>query len=363
MNEWQNILRVCYFGLFDRGFSRNKIYMRGLRESGVDVIPCTDSSRGLKKFWMLFKKHKTINGDYDVMVVGYPGYIVVPFAKLVSSKKVILDAMCSMYESLILSRDAYRGNPLRIPIVKFIDWLAYKSADLILLETEQQKRYFVDRLGVPERKCAVVYTGVDEEVFFCDERAEKFPDFTVLFRGRIVKEAGTVTIVKAAKLLEHEGVRFLIIGYGWDDAMDDFDRAMEELDPKNVIHIRKQIPEEDLRGYMAKCHISLGQFGVHERLERTIPHKAFESLAMRLPYVTARAEGVRDILRDGENCLMVDPSDAESLAKAILKLKDDKELRDKLSKNGYQSYEQVFTTRKLGEKLRDILESLCSKEY
>lgn len=360
MNEQKTPLRVCYFGIYDPEFSRNAIYIRGLKENGVEVIECNDKTPGMRKYLSLVKKHWNIRNSYDVLVVGYPGQILVPLAKLISRKPVVLDALCSLYESLILSRDAYKGNPLRVPVIRFIDWLAYTCADKILVETEKQKMYFENNLHVPSKKCAVVYTGVDDEKFFADEKAEKFSDFTVLFRGRIVKEAGVPTVLEAAKILEGKGVQFLIIGFGWDDAMKEFDETMKRLSPKNVRHIRKQVPISELRDLMQKCHISLGQFGDHERLSRTIPHKAFESLVMRIPYVTVRAEGVMELLHDKENCIMVNPADPKDLAEKILVLKNGTTLREKLADNGYQTYQKQFTSRILGAELLRILKRVLT---
>lgn len=360
MNNQIKPLRVCYFGIYDPEFSRNTIYIRGLKENGVNVIECNDRTPRFRKYWNLIKKHRKIRNDYDVLIVGYPGQLIVPLARLISQKPIVLDALCSLYESLILSRDAYRGNPFRVPVVHLIDWLAYKCADKILVETEKQKTYFEKNLRVPSEKCAVLYTGVDDEKFCADMSVQKFPDFTVLFRGRIVKEAGVPTVLEAAKILQKEGVQFLVVGFGWDGAMKEFDEVMKRLSPKNVRHIRDQVPVLELRELMLKCHVSLGQFGDHERLSRTIPHKAFESLAMKIPYITTRAEGVAEILRDEENCLMVNPADPKDLAEKIKMLASDVSLRKKLAENGFKTYQSRFTSQVLGREVLAIARELMN---
>ncbi len=353
-------LRVCYFGIYNPEFSRNKVYIHGLRENGVSVIECNDRSPGLLKYWRLFRKHWDIRNTYDVLIVGYPGHIITPFAKLISRKPIILDALCSLYEGIILSRDAYKGNPFRIPAIRFIDWLAYACADKILVETEKQKEYFIKSLGISHNKCTVVYTGVDDTQFFADANVKKFPTFTALFRGRIVREAGMLHVLKAAKILEEQGIKFLIIGYGWNKEMKEFDETLKQLSPKNVEHIREHISDAELRQRIQKCHISLGQFGDHERLSRTIPHKAFESLAMRLPYVTARAEGIKELLTDGKNCLLVNPADPVDLAQKIKELAGNLQLQALLAEGGYQTYLSRFTPRILGREVLIVAQELIN---
>ena len=346
---------VLYFGITDENYSRNKVYIEGLRRNGFTVKLCIDKSSGLRKYWRLFKKHWSVRKSYDVMVVSYSSYIIVPFARLITRKPVIFDALCSFYESEIISRDAFKGNPFRIPFVRSVDWMATHFAHHVLVETDRQKQYFIDELGVRPEKLVTVYTGVDDSAFYIDQKVEKSREFTVLFRGRIMIEAGVTHILEAAKLLEDEDIRFLIIGFGWNEALRRFQESFSGLNLKKLEYIGTQIPIDALRSSMLKCHVSLGQFEDNERLKRTIPHKAFESLAMKLPYLTARAEGVMEILKDGVNCLMVNPADPVDLAKKIKMLRDDRALADKLNESGYKLYLERFTPEKIVEPIIKII--------
>ena len=352
---------VLYFGIFDENFSRNKIYADGLRQNGIKVIICNDNGKGFKKYWSLFKKHWALRNDYDMMIVGFPGFIVVPFAKLVSltstRKPVVFDALCSFYETQIISRDAYKGNIFRIPYVRMIDWLATRCADKILVETEKQRQYFIKDLGTNPSKCVVVYTGVDDLVFRADPTVKKAPEFTVLFRGRITKEAGAVHVLRAAKLLEDTDIRFLIIGFGWGEPMDTFRNTLSTLKLENVRYIDKQLPSEELVGLMLQCSVSLGQFEDNERLKRTIPHKAFESLSMKIPYITARTGGVEEVMSDGKDCLMCRPADPEDLAAKIKAIRDDPRLAGILATNGYILYLEKFTPAKIVEPILKLIKS------
>ena len=82
-------MKICYFGIYNSGFGRNKIYIEALKKAGHTVIECRDDSKGLIKYFRLWQKHRTIKNDYDFVIVGYPGHMVVPWAKLLSKKKVL----------------------------------------------------------------------------------------------------------------------------------------------------------------------------------------------------------------------------------------------------------------------------------
>jgi glycosyltransferase involved in cell wall biosynthesis len=225
----------------------------------------------------------------------------------------------------------------------------------VLVETNKQKEYFIKELKIKSEKLVTIYTGVDDSVFTLDENIKKLEKFTVLFRGRIMGEAGVPTIVKTAKLLESENIDFLIIGHGCNDAMQEFKVTLKEENSKNMTYVGKHLPFDELVLLMQKCHISLGQFAKHVRLERTIPHKAYESLAMKLPYITARTRGVQEIFEEGVHCLMTIPEDPKDLAEKIKKLFIDKELREKMAEAGYQLYKERFSPKEVVRPLCEML--------
>src|SRR3989338_6593595 len=349
-------LTVCYFGVYDSEFSRNKIYMRGLRETGVQIIECNDQSRRLLKYWRLFRKHWPVRNKYNIMVVGYPGHVIVPFARFISSKPIIFDALGTLYEAEIFSHKAGLLKRLKM---KCIDWLAIKSAHIVIVESEPQRQFLIHKFGGNKDKFKVVYTGVDDNIFHFDVSIKKEPVFTVLFRGRLTPEAGMRHIILAARILCREDIRFRIIGFGVCEK--EIEQQIEYLKLENIDLISKILSSEELAKRMNECHISLGQFENNDRLKRTIPHKMFESLAMKIPYITGIAEGVQELLRDGENCLMVNLADPQDIAQKVLLLKNNLILRAKFAEKGYCTYQEKFTPKILGNKLRKICESFLKK--
>lgn len=348
---------ICYFGNYNPRFSRNAVYARGLRERGIEVIECVDRAPGIRKYINLFKKHWKIRHQYDALIVGYPGHIIVPFARLISRKPVIFDALCSFYESEILSRDAFKNMPFRHQYARFVDWLANTTAHFILLETKAQCAYYEKDLHVPSRKLVCVYTGVDDTQYFNDPSVKKRDTFTVLFRGRITPEAGVEQVLEAARILKDEDVDFEIIGFGWGEVAQSVMKKYEGSALPRVHMDTRHVPIEELRSTMLSCHVSLGQFADHSRLLRTIPHKAYESMAMGLPYVSVRMPPPEEVFEDGKTCVFVPPADPHALADAIMRLKRDSNLCQTLSKNLMTLYHQAFDAAHIVEPIIALLQS------
>jgi len=344
---------ICWFGIYRPEFGRNKVYMSGLQRLGHTVMECRDNSRGILKYWRLWKKHRTLTNSYDALVVGYPGHIITPFAALISAKPVILDALCTLYEGEVISRGKYRFNPCMRAWIRLVDWIAVKTADLVLVETEAQRKYFIERFSIPATKVSRVFTGVDEDFFYFDPQVQKQSVFTAVFRGRLLPEAGVRHIVRAAKLLEDIDVNILLLGSGHQE--HEIEILMQDTQPKNITWTRDYLSNDEVRTKMLECHVSLGQFENHPRLERTIPHKAFEALRMNIPYITGRTSAIEELFTDGKNCLMVNLANPEDIAAKILMLKKDMFLADTIAANGQTLYMQRLASSVLAQEIVNLI--------
>ena len=353
-------IKICYFGAYRLDSCRNTIYIAGLRQNAAEVIECFDHSPGLIKYYKLFIKHWKIRDNYDVMIVGYPGPLVVLLAKLISKKPIVFNAMTSLYEVNIISRGRCSKRSFMAWRIWLIDWLAFKCADLVLVETNKQKDYLVKKFRIKSDKFARLFTGADDSSFYPDTSIKKNNKFTVLFRGRFLPEAGAKHILEAAKILEKKGVDFLILGIGGLLKKEIIEQATS-LNLKNLKLIIGGLALDELREKMLTAHISVGQVENNERLERTIPFKAFESLALKLPYINGNAPGIKELLEDRKNCLLVNLADPEDLAEKIIELKNSPELRKKIAENGYELYKEKLTPKALGKELLDIILTVAKR--
>ncbi len=83
------------------------------------------------------------------------------------------------------------------------------------------------------------------------------------------------------------------------------------------------------------------------------PHTVVESLAVGCPVIATAVGGVPEVVKDGENGLLVPPNDPAALAAAITRLVSDDELRARLASAAAPSVaglteEAVFTTIEAG---------------
>jgi glycosyltransferase involved in cell wall biosynthesis len=138
-------------------------------------------------------------------------------------------------------------------------------------------------------------------------------------------------------------------------------KQIKDLDLENLELISGRLTIEELREKMLSADIGIGQIENHERLERTVPYKAFEYLAIKLPYINGNGEGIKELLRDRENCLLVNLADPKDLAEKIIELKNNPELGKKIAENGYKLYQEKLTPAVLGKELLSLCLQLIKK--
>lgn len=180
----------------------------------------------------------------------------------------------------------------------------------------------------------------------------KYP-FTVHFHGSFIPLQGVDCIIKAAKLLENNSVRFNILGDG--QTYPETKKLAADLGLKNVNFINR-VEYERLPDYVNLGDVCLGIFGRTKKAGRVIPNKVYEYAAMRKPVITADTPAIRELF-DDRDMLLIEPT-PESLALAIRDLKKDPVLRETISENAYNKVKNFASPEVLGKELKTIVQKL-----
>ena len=343
-------MKVLYISQSKLENSVNSVYIKGLEQNDVEIVKFYSSKKGIRAYIEAYSFLRKEQKWSDVIIIGYdsPGFVVV--AKLFSDKKIVYNALCSVYERLIVSRNLASRVSFRAFSYWLLDFLAVHFADLVMLETNHQIEYFKKLFLVSGKNLFRAWTGVDEDKFYYAD-VVKNNVFTAVFRGALMPEAGADWVVRAAKILEDQPIEFIMVSNGME--LQKITNLIEELKPRNLKFITNLLSQDDLRILVQKSHISIGQLSNHDRLNRTIPHKCYESLAMRLPYLTANNKGVMELLTDKETCLTCNPADPESLVQKIIWAKNNPDALNKIAENGYRLFKTKLTPKILAAELMD----------
>jgi glycosyltransferase involved in cell wall biosynthesis len=167
------------------------------------------------------------------------------------------------------------------------------------------------------------------------------PRPTLLAVGRLHHDKGFDILLEAFRLLgdEHPEWRLTVLGEGEERA------RLEALRDRLELAGRVSLPGRVKDPYTFMRRASL--FVLPSRAEG-FPLALCEALACGLPAVcTDCAGGVRDIIREGVNGVLVPPRDARALARALGRLMADETERARLARNAPEVVERFSPEKTL----------------
>ena len=353
-------LRVLYFGTYERTYPRNAQVISCLRRAGVEVEerhvsvweatehkwsagPLTALRLGRAQARLLRRPE----GDFDAVIVGYPGHLDLAAAKRAArGKPIVFNPLVSLEDTLVDDRGRFRRGSLPARVLAAIDRRALRTADLVVADTEANADDLARRAHLPHKKVAVCLVGAEERVFRpgweCGE------PFSALFVGKLIPLHGLQTVLEAARLAPE--IRFHVIGSGQQESALAGRAANVEWTP----WVQYERLPEALHG--AGC--ALGIFGISAKARRVIPNKVFQALACGAPVVTADTPAARELLADGVSALLVPPGDADALAAAVRRLAEDAALAERIAARGHAVYREHASEEVLGARWRALLEAL-----
>jgi glycosyltransferase involved in cell wall biosynthesis len=194
-----------------------------------------------------------------------------------------------------------------------------------------------------------LYTGLDESEFTPKVSiANKHKTtFKIVFRGKNNDEAGLEILARATEILADEDISFEVISNVGESDMKFSARTHVVGDffkSKNLI-----------ASLLKDADLSLGQLSGHKRLRRTIPHKAFESAFLGVPYLTARSSGILEIFQENVEIFCFDPGSEEDLAAKIRFLKSNRKLLAESGTKMKEKYSKKLSQEILAQELMEII--------
>lgn len=348
-------MRVCLFGIYDPAYSRNDVLKEGLERLGHEVVHCRVNPRevkGFRKYVELYKAYRALpNKKFDHVIVAFPGHTVVWLAFLLFGRRIIFDAFVSLYDSNVYDRALYSRFSIRAFRDWMLDWYSCTLASRVLLDTNEHISYFHTTFGIKKEKCIRVFVGIVDTLFVPQENKEP-KTFTVHFNGSFIPLQGIEYIVDAARMLLSLDIQFRILGAGVGK-----DGIYEKVEKERVTNITfvPWVKFSELPQYIADSHIVLGIFGNTPKAQRVIPNKVYEALAMGKAIITADTPAIRELLTHGENAFLVETANPEALKEAIMTLKNDDALRQKIGQGARALYcEKILPEHLVGDLLKAL---------
>jgi len=191
--------------------------------------------------------------------------------------------------------------------------------------------------------------GVDTSVFQPLAHEDQTKPFTILCVGRLVSTKGQRILIEAVSRLAHEGrnLHLVLVGDGPDRT--DLERLVAVKGLAATVELTGSINQDHIQQYYRDADVfALASFA------EGIPVVLMEAMAMQIPCVSTRINGIPELIDDGINGLLVAPSDVDGLAAALARLMDSPDLRAKLGVAARERVHEQYELAKSADHLAEI---------
>jgi len=327
-----------------------------IRRAGIRLIPFDLSRKGmnpaselavLARLVALYRKEKP---DIVHQVAMKP-VLYGSLAARLSGVSRVVNALAGL--GYIFTSDQPKARFLRPVIGSAFRGLLNSRRSRLILQNQDDRAKFIRKRFISEKRIRLIRgSGVDTAVFVPTPEPPGVP--VVILPSRMLWDKGVREFVDAAGQLKKRGIsaRFVLVG---------------DTDPHNP----SAIPTEQLTAWHAEGAVEW--WGRREDMPAVfeqshivclpsyregLPKVLLEAASCGRPIVTTDTPGCRDVVRQGENGLLVPVRGTAELADALQLLIEQPELRKKMGCKGREIVVSEFALEKVVAKTMNIYREL-----
>ena len=230
--------------------------------------------------------------------------------------------------------------------------LMFSYATKIIVVSNAMKQALVGQ-GCPETKLLINTYG--PHPYYLNIKPNLESNFIISVGRHTYKKAPYLTILAFQKVLKkHPHLKLKMIGDG--ELFDVSKNLVKSLGLENNIILlggleRKEIVKHLEKAFLFLQHSIVASNGDSEGT----PVGIIEAMAAGLPVVSTRHAGIPDVVIENKTGFLVDEGDINTMAKAIIKLAENRKLLSEFGTNGKVLIEKNFTLEKHINVLNDII--------
>jgi MMP alpha-(1->4)-mannosyltransferase len=261
--------------------------------------------------------------------------------------------LTTLHHPITVDRDldlaAHKGRPKALTLRRWYQFLgmqkrvASQLPRLVTVSTSS-KRDITAQMGVDFDRMGVVPVGVDHERFRRLPHVEKVPGRLMTTASADVPLKGLMPLLEAvAKVKTERDVSLTLVGKPRSGSK--VASRVAELGLQDVVHFNTGISDDRMVELFNEAEVA-----VVPSLYEGFSLPAVEAMACGTALVATTGGALPEVVgTDGSCGVLVPPNDPGALAHAIIKVLDDRKLRESLERNGRKRVETMFTWKACAE--------------
>ena len=240
-----------------------------------------------------------------------------------------------------------------------IEKMAAPFCDKIICISDAEKQSALDKKICREDKLQVIFNGVDIEAYensihgAVKRQDLNIPEdaFVVGMVGRISPQKAPDIFVEMAKLVKEKipNAHFIIVGSGEQE--DEIRKYAQKNGFSDSLHITGWVnnPMSYVELFDVACLLSRWEgFGL------VLP----EYMLAKKPIVATRVDAIPNIIKNGENGLLVAMDDAVAASESVMQVYYQNDLKNKLVTHGLENVYKKFDARRVSQEHINLFEQM-----
>ena len=278
------------------------------------------------KIIKIYKKNK-IDGIYE-------RYFLFSFATVLFAQRNKIPLILELNDASFIDR----VRKLKMKrLAAFIEKYTFNKADALIAVSSQFKNMLMSR-GISAEKIFVIHNAVNPEAFSKDISGltirEKYgvkDKIIVGFIGSMVPWHGLHSLIECARDLgkNQDNLFFMLVGDFKNLSRESLQLARSLNDH---IILTGKVLHDNIPDYIAAMDIAI----MPNSNSYGSPMKIFEYMAMGKAVIAPDLGPLREIIKHGENGLLIKPGDMEDIKEKISYLASNRQIREKLGQNALE---------------------------
>jgi glycosyltransferase involved in cell wall biosynthesis len=231
--------------------------------------------------------------------------------------------------------------------------LTLRRADHVLCLNEEDRIFLATRFDLDPGKVTRVFSAAGNEFSsVASRRCYERPCTKVLFYGSWIERKGIRQVIESFSILasRHPSLQLGVLGGGVPVSC-----ILENF----PAHLRSQITIYPSLSHSECAEVLLGydMLLLPSYFEGT-PLALIEAMCTGMPVITTATCGMKDVIVDGQNGLLVPTGDTGKIISAVEQLMADSNLRERLGRQAQSEAVQKYTWQTTAKRVNDVYSSL-----
>lgn len=240
-------------------------------------------------------------------------------------------------------------DPLTTAFFERMEKKVYQKADFITVHSDGNRKFLLEKKEIDSAKIKVIPNWIDFNLFEKTSDERKFQKkwnlenkFILLFAGILGPSQGIDNIISGAKDLKNEKeIAFLLVGDGAEKP-----KIIEKAKFLSNIFIKDFVDRKNYPQLVKEADVGLLCLSEKNKTP-VVPGKILGYMAAGLPVLAVlnKESDGHKIIQDSKCGISVLPGDKEAFVSAVLKLKNNKNLREEMGQNGLNYLKTHFSKK------------------